>query len=256
MRERIRKLLEDVACGKIGPEEAVEKLARLPFVQLEDALIDTHRELRRGFPEVIYCPGKSPEQVLEIARAILDAGSPVIASRVDEKLWEHIRQEFPDAEYREKASIVVIGGKGMEKKGCVQVVTGGTGDIPVAEEACAVAELMGANVERLYDIGIAGLHRVLSKMGDLRRANVIVAIAGMEGALPSVVASLVEVPVIAVPTSIGYGAHFGGLSSLLAMLTSCVPGVAVVNIDNGFGAGYIAGMINRMVVEKNEGGVL
>jgi NCAIR mutase (PurE)-related protein len=247
--KRIRELLEDVCARKVTVEEALSKLRSLPYEDLGFARLDSHRSLRRGFPEVVFCEGKSVEQITLIVRRMLAAGGSIVAARANHEAYQAIREVASEAVYYEEARIVAIN---VEPTGrplssvTVLVVTGGTADIPVAEEAAVTAELMGNMVERLYDVGVAGLHRLLDDLERLFAANVLVVVAGMEGALASVVGGLVAAPVIAVPTSVGYGASFGGLAALLAMLNSCAPGVAVVNIDNGFGAGYLAGLINRM----------
>jgi NCAIR mutase (PurE)-related protein len=247
--KRIRELLEDVCARKVTVEEALSKLRSLPYEDLGFARLDSHRSLRRGFPEVVFCEGKSVEQITLIVRRMLAAGGSIVAARANHEAYRAIREVASEAVYYEEARIVAIN---VEPTGrplssvTVLVVTGGTADIPVAEEAAVTAELMGNMVERLYDVGVAGLHRLLDDLERLFAANVLVVVAGMEGALASVVGGLVAAPVIAVPTSVGYGASFGGLAALLAMLNSCAPGVAVVNIDNGFGAGYLAGLINRM----------
>lgn len=250
-RERIRQLLKGLSSGKVGVDEAWEMLRRMPYEDLGFVKVNTHRSLRRGFPEVIFCPGKSPEQIKEIARKMLAGDGMVLAMRATEEVYKALREISDKAEYYREAQVVFIGDKPpVRNKGVILVVTGGTADVPVAEEAALTAELMGNRVERLYDVGVAGLHRLLDSREQLFSANVLVVVAGMEGALPSVVGGLVDRPVIAVPTSVGYGASFGGLAALLAMLNSCAPGVAVVNIDNGFGAGYLAGLINQMGGER------
>lgn len=249
--EQIRHLLEEVKSGNLRVEEALEKLKVLPYQELGFAKIDTHRELRRNYPEVIFCPGKTSEQIVHIAKQMRENKSMVLATRAGREVYEAIKNTFPEARYYEKAKIVVIG-KGKERTSfhTILVVSGGTADIPVAEEAAVTAEIMNNKVDRLYDVGVAGIHRLFENKGKLFRANVLIVVAGMEGALPSVVGGLVSRPVIAVPTSVGYGANFQGLSALLAMLNSCVPGIAVVNINNGFGAGYIASLINHMGKER------
>ena len=249
---RVRKLLENVSTGKVTVDEALGKLRSLPYEDLGFARLDSHRSLRQGFPEVVFCEGKTAEQLTLIARQMLKAGGPNVFTRANFEAYQAIREVAPEAVYYEDASIVVVDSEpigSLLSSGTVLVVTGGTTDIPVAEEAAVTAELMGNKVDRMYDVGVAGLHRLLDELERLFAANVMVVVAGMEGALASVVGGLVAAPVIAVPTSVGYGASFGGLAALLTMLNSCAPGVATVNIDNGFGAGYLAGMINRM----NEG---
>jgi NCAIR mutase (PurE)-related protein len=244
--ERIRILLEDVRCGKTGVDEAFSMLRDLPYEDLGFARLDSHRSMRKGFPEVVFCPGKSLEQIVQIVGRLKEHEGRVMAARVDRETADAIRKKYPDAVYHEAARIVVLGGPAPKSgKGTILVVTAGTADIPVAEEAAVTAETLGSSVERLFDVGVAGIHRLLDRRETLFHANVLVVVAGMDGALPSVVTGLVSRPVIAVPTSIGYGASFGGLAALLTMLNSCAPGVSVVNIDNGFGAGYTAHLVNQ-----------
>jgi NCAIR mutase (PurE)-related protein len=219
----------------------------LPYMDLGYAKIDTHREIRVGYPEVIYCPGKTREQIITIIQAMLERDSNILATRADEALYEEIRNVCPDAVFHPIAKAITIRKRAMETPDSyIAVVTAGTSDLPVAEEAAVTAELFGNRVERVVDVGVAGVHRLFDKLDVIRGARVIVVVAGMEGALPSLVGGLVDKPVIAVPTSVGYGASFQGISALLSMLNSCAGGVCVVNIDNGFGAGYMAGMINKL----------
>lgn len=249
--DRIRDLLKEVKSGKIKVEEALEKLKVLPYQDLGFAKIDTHRELRRSYPEVIFCPGKTPEQIVHIAERMRENKSTVMAVRANKEIYQAIKNSLPEVRYFEKAKIAVLGER-KEKVSphTILVVSGGTADMPVAEEAAVTAEIMSNKVDRLYDVGVAGIHRLFDNKDRLFSANVLVVVAGMEGALPSVVGGLVSKPVIAVPTSVGYGASFKGVSALLTMLNSCAPGIAVVNIDNGFGAGYMASLINHMGREK------
>ncbi len=249
--ERIRRLLEEVRSGGTSVDQAVEELRLLPYEDLGFARVDHHRALRTGFPEVIYCPGKTTEQIIGIAERVYGKGSKVLATRADPATGQALLERFPEGIYHEKARIAVLrpdtagaGSAQDEALGTVLVVSAGTADQSVAEEAAVVAAEMGSPVERIYDVGVAGLHRLLDQRERLFAANVIVVVAGMEGALASVVGGLVRRPVIAVPTSVGYGANFGGLSALLTMLNSCAAGVAVMNIDNGFGAGYFAHIVN------------
>lgn len=244
----LRQLLTQVASGDLAPDQAVERLRLLPFEDLGFAKVDHHRALRTGFPEVIYCERKTPDQVVEIATRIAGMAPCVLASRASREVYEAVAARFPDAEYHEPARCIVIGEKPTPPEGCpsVLVITAGTSDIGVAEEAALVAEAAGVPVDRLFDVGVAGLHRLLVHHEKMLQAGVLVVVAGMEGALASVVGGLVDKPVIAVPTSVGYGASFGGVAALLAMLNSCAAGMAVVNIDNGFGAGYMAAMIARL----------
>lgn len=240
-------LLGQVGSGSLSPDEAVHKLRHLPFEDLGHTRVDHHRSLRNGIPEIIYGEGKSTEQVAEIARSLLEKNQMVMVTRTAKGQPEALLDMFHDAQYYRDAQMVVISnGKVHEKIGSVSVLCAGTSDIPIAEEAAVTAESLGSRVERLFDVGIAGLPRLLSELDSFQNANAIVTVAGMEGALPSVVAGLVDVPVIAVPTSVGYGANLAGFTALLAMLNSCAAGLSVVNIDNGFGAGYQAHLINRM----------
>lgn len=244
-KDNLKRILNDLKQEKITIEEAMEKLKDLPFADLGFARVDHHRTLRRDFPEVIFCQGKTIEQVVGIAEELKKKNQPVIATRASEKIYTALKEVVPEATYHKEAKMILAGKPEKKLIGHILIVTGGTADIPVAEEAALTAEFFGGKVERLYDVGVAGVHRLLKYKDKLSQARVIIAIAGMEGALASVVAGLVSSPVIAVPTSIGYGASFGGLAALLTMLNSCAPGVAVVNIDNGFGAGYLAAVINQ-----------
>ena len=246
-RRRIKSLLRDLQEGKVTVPQALEALRDLPYEDLGFAKIDSHRELRRGFPEAVYCPGKRPEAIVGILRRLVGSRSVAIATRATPEIYKRVRTALKGTPvaYHETARLLVAGKVPRTRRGNILVVTAGTSDIPVAEEASVTAEVLGNKVARLWDVGVAGVHRVLDQRELLRKAKVIVVVAGMEGALPSVVAGLVEVPVIAVPTSVGYGASFGGLAALLGMMNSCAPGVAVVNIDNGFGAGYLASVMNR-----------
>lgn len=244
--ERIRRILEDLNQGKIGVDEAIDHLKLFPFEDLGFARIDTHRALRKGFPEVILCEGKTTDQIVKIIERYSGDG-PIVATRATQDIYLSIKKIRPEARYFEDARIVLIGRmRRKTTKGTILVVSAGTGDIHVAEEAAIISEIMGNRVQRLYDVGVAGVHRLFAYKEDLIRASVVIVVAGMEGALPSIVGGMVAAPVIAVPTSVGYGANFKGLSALLTMLNTCAPGVVVVNIDNGFGAGYFASMINRM----------
>lgn len=245
--QRLVELLDGVREGRVSVEQALERLRGLPYEDLGFAKVDHHRALRKGFPEVVYCPGKTVEQIVEIMRRLFSSGGTILATRAEPAVFTAVQKEFPGAEYHPAARAIVIrdGQDALPAAGNIGVVSAGTADLPVAEEAALTAELMGGRVHRLYDVGVAGIHRLLDNREKLIAARVLVVVAGLEGALASVVGGLVSCPVIAVPTSIGYGAHFGGLAPLLAMLNSCAAGVAVVNIDNGFGAGYIAALINR-----------
>ena len=240
-------MLRQVRAGKLSVEAAVDRLRTLPYEDLGYAKIDHHRPLRQGFPEVIFARGKAPEQVEGIVRGMLGHQHNILITRGDEILYERVRKVDKRAEFFSLSGAIAIRcDRKIRGKGKVVVVCAGTSDIPVAEEALVTAETMGNRVQPLYDVGVAGIHRLLSKSRHLREARVIVCVAGMEGALPSVVAGLVGVPVIAVPSSVGYGASFRGLAALLGMLNSCSPNVCVVNIDNGFGAGYLASVMNRL----------
>lgn len=228
-------------------EQAVDKLRVLPYENLEFARVDHHRHLRRGFPEVVYCPGKTEDQIVAIVGKLAASGGTVLATRAEASVYEAVKAVHPRAEYHSLPRALVIRAESEpEPTGNIAVVSAGTADLPVAEEAALTAELIGGRVERLYDVGVAGIHRLFDNWEVLSRARVIVVVAGMEGALASVVGGLATCPVIAVPTSVGYGANFGGLAPLLTMLNSCASGVAVVNIDNGYGAGHMAALINRV----------
>ncbi|PRR78664.1 N5-carboxyaminoimidazole ribonucleotide mutase [Clostridium liquoris] len=243
----IRELLEGIKNGSITIEDGVEELKELPFKDLGYAKIDNHREIRVGYPEVIYCGGKTVEQVKGIISFMLTNGNNILATRATKEMYNAVQNLYKEAEYFPEAKIIRIMKKEIEKtKSYIAVVTAGTSDIPVSEEAAITAETYGNAVKRIYDVGVAGIHRLFDKIDIIRGAKVVVVVAGMEGALASVVGGLVDKPVIAVPTSVGYGANFKGLSALLSMLNSCASGVSVVNIDNGFGAGYIASMINKL----------
>jgi len=246
--EGIRRLLEEVRDGSIPVEAAAERLARLPFEDRGDAVVDHHRAVRTGFPEVVLGEGKSAEQIARIAAEIARGGGDVLVTRVDPEKAAAARALFDELEHRPEArALVRLEGPPAPSGGPIAIVTAGTSDIPVAEEAALVAEIAGVEVARIDDVGVAGVHRLLHRLDEIRRAVAIVVAAGMEGALPSVVGGLVAAPVIAVPTSVGYGASFGGVTALLGMLSSCAAGVTVVNIDNGFGAGYAAALVARAV---------
>lgn len=246
-KEYLTNLMRKVAEGNTKPEEAVEILKDLPFEDLGFANIDQHRNLRTGYPEAVFCQGKTPEQIAVIMKELARQNANIIGSRATEADFEAVRKVLPDAEYDPQARMIVrIKEPVPKREGTIAVVTAGTADIPVAEEATVTAQALGNKVDRIYDVGVAGIHRLFAKLDQIRSANVLIVVAGMEGALASVVGGLVERPVIAVPTSIGYGANLGGISALLSMLNSCANGVGIVNIDNGFGAAYLASNINRM----------
>lgn len=250
-RLELRTLLQDVQSGRVTPESAHEQLLQFlrqaPFEDLGFARVDHHRGLRQGFPEVIFGPGKSPDQIAAIAARIVAAGDSLLVTRTTREAFDAVTRVLPEADFHELARTITLRvGKPSPGRGTILVAAAGTADLPVAEEAVVTAEMMGNAVDRLYDVGVAGLHRLLAEHARLASARVIVVVAGMEGALPSVIGGLVDVPVIAVPTSVGYGASFGGITALLAMLNSCAVGVSVVNIDNGFGAAAIASAINHL----------
>jgi NCAIR mutase (PurE)-related protein len=241
------KLLENFRAGGVSREAVLKAFQAAPVADLGFAQIDTHRALRKGFPEIIYGAGKTPAQVLKIASKLLEGESRMLITRVTPEHARAVRKKFKNAVYHELARCITIEKKPLARRpGTIAVLCAGTSDLPVAEEAAVTAEIMGNPVERIADIGVSGLHRLLSRLDTIQSASVIIVVAGMEGALPSVVAGLVSKPVIAVPTSVGYGANFGGLAALLGMLNSCGSGVTVVNIDNGFGAGYAASQINSL----------
>lgn len=241
-----RKLLERVKDGTLDIETAQEELKKLPYEEMGFAKLDHHRALRSGFGEVVYCSGKETIHLVEIFKKFHERETDVLGTRASYEQYQAVKSAIPEAQYDAISRIIKVVNKEVEKTGLVVVCTGGTSDIAVAEEAAQTAEFFGSNVERIYDVGVAGIHRLLSKIDKIREGNCVIAVAGMEGALAGVIAGLVEKPVIAVPTSIGYGANFGGVSALLTMLNSCAEGVSVVNIDNGFGAGYLGTQINRL----------
>ncbi|MGD2278514.1 MAG: nickel pincer cofactor biosynthesis protein LarB [Candidatus Omnitrophota bacterium] len=243
-KTKLRKLLKKVEKGTLSPEKALENLKAFPYDDLGFAKIDTHRDLRKGVPEVILCEGKTIDQIKGIF-ANGKKSSFMMATRADRKIYSAVKKIREDAVFHEKARIIFAGKRRKKKGKTIAVVTAGTSDIPVAEEAAITAEIIGNKVERIYDIGVAGIHRLLGNKKKLTKANVVIVVAGMEGALASIVGGVVERPVIAVPTSVGYGANFKGITPLLTMLNACAPGIAVVNIDNGFGAGYMASLINK-----------
>jgi NCAIR mutase (PurE)-related protein len=245
------QLLEKFRAGGVSRDEVLKAFQTAPSADIGFATVDTHRALRKGFPEVIFGAGKTPEQVLKIAGKLLDHDQNVLATRITPEHARVVKRKFWKAVHHEVARCLTIERKPLPKRpGFIAVVCAGTSDLPVAEEAAVTAEIMGNTVERVNDVGVAGVHRLFSRLDTIKQANVVIVVAGMEGALPSVVAGLISKPVIAVPTSIGYGANFGGLAALLGMLNSCGSGVTVVNIDNGFGAGYAASQINALVGER------
>jgi hypothetical protein len=247
--ERLRQLLQQVQAGQLDVEAALRQLS--PVGDLAFAQVDHDRARRCGLPEVVFCPGKQPAEAAAIASEILTRAERVLLTRADEGHVAAVRQALPDAVHHERARCLTVDRGSREGRGLVAVVAAGTADLPVAEEAAVTLQICGSHVERHFDVGVAGLHRLLDRLPAIRAANAVVAVAGMEGALPSVLAGQLDRPVIAVPTSVGYGAAFGGLAALLAMLNSCAAGVAVVNIDNGFGAGYLASQINLMATRPS-----
>ena len=252
--EQLKELLAQVKAGDISIDQAVEKLRHLPFENLGFACIDHHRQIRRGFPEVIYCPGKTTEQIIKIFSTLAEKGNNVLATRAEEQVFEALAKtgEFPNARYEKSAKAIVFEQKKVEpSKTILPIVTAGTADLPVASEAKVTAEIMGQRTDLICDVGVAGLHRLFSHLEKLQNANVVIVVAGMEGALASVVGGLVSCPVIAVPTSVGYGSSFEGLSALLTMLNSCAAGVTAVNIDNGFSAAVTATLINKKIEQNN-----
>lgn len=246
-KESIIEILNSVSKGSLSAEDALEQLKILPYKDLGHTKVDNHRELRRGYPEVVFCEGKTAEQVQNIMEYMATRKVNILGTRASREKFKAVKKSLPAAKYNDLAKTITVE---LEKKNItksyIAVLTAGTSDIPIAEETAVTAEFFGNRVERFFDVGVAGIHRLYDNLEKIRKARVIVVIAGMEGALPSIVGGLVDKPIIAVPTSIGYGASFNGLAALLGMLTSCAAGVAVVNIDNGFGAGYIASMINKL----------
>ena len=244
---KLKNLLQKVKEGEINVDDAMKKLKILPFEDIGFAKVDHHRKLRQGYPEVIYCPGKTLKQISKIVSSLLKTGNNIMATKASREVYECILKISKKAVYHEDAKIVQINkNKNTKTKNVIAVVSAGTADMPVSEEAAVTAEILGNKVQRIYDVGVAGIHRLFENAELLMNANVLIVVAGMEGALASVVGGFVDRPVIAVPTSVGYGASFGGISALLTMLNSCASGVCVVNIDNGFGAGYLASLINKI----------
>ncbi|MHA1628939.1 MAG: nickel pincer cofactor biosynthesis protein LarB [Candidatus Heimdallarchaeota archaeon] len=251
----LKELLLRFKEGRLTLEKVLQQLKDLPFEDLGYAKIDHHRALRKGFPEVVYCPGKTIEQIKTIFSSLNEKNKNILLTRASKSIYTELKKIDPQLQFNAQAKIIYIEKKPRIKVGKVLIICGGTADIPIAEEAALTAELMGANVERIFDVGVAGIHRLLNYKEQIFEANVIVAIAGMEGALASVIAGLAACPIIAIPTSVGYGANFHGISALLTMLNSCAPNVAVVNIDNGFGGGLMAALINKQreqLIEKQK----
>ena len=245
--DEIRRVLENYRNGEMSADDAIDRFRKLPFEDLDFANVDHHRSLRLGYPEVVYGAGKTEEELVEIVRVMLERDHNVLVTRSDASAYERVRELAPEACFHARSgAIAIIKDKEVKGKGTVMVVSAGTSDIPVAEEAVVTLDVMGNKVDSLYDVGVSGLHRLLDRRDRLADARVLIVVAGMEGALPSVVGGLVGMPVIAVPTSVGYGASFGGVAALLGMLNSCASNVTVVNIDNGYGAGVVASLINRL----------
>lgn len=246
-RDEIKKMLDQLSSGKISTQQALDHLSDLPFKDLGHTRIDNHRELRTGYPEVIFSEGKTPDQVRSIMEYMSTQKANILCTRASREIFDAVREGIPAAEYNETGRTITLKQVKTElTKTYISILTAGTSDMPVAEEAAVTAELFGNRVKRYFDVGVAGIHRLYHNLDEIKKARVIIVIAGMEGALPSIVGGLVDKPIIAVPTSIGYGASFNGLAALLGMLTSCASGVSVVNIDNGFGAAYMASMINKI----------
>lgn len=242
----MKKILQDYKKGKVKLNNVLEKIKSMPYEDLGFAKIDTHREVRKGFPETIFCQGKTKPQIIAILKKLSKNYQNILLTKANKNIYNSIKKTYPKADYNEHAKTIVIKNyKPKPKKGTILIITAGTSDIPVAEEAAVTAEIMGNKVEKVYDVGVAGVHRLLDIKDKIFSSNVIIVVAGMDGALPSIVGGLTSKPVIAVPTSVGYGASFQGIAPLLTMLNTCAEGVVVVNIDNGFGAGYFAGLINR-----------
>jgi NCAIR mutase (PurE)-related protein len=247
VKTELEEVLEKVSLGKMSPREAFQKLKDYPYQDLGFAKVDHHREIRKGFPEIIFGQGKTDQQIIRIAKEITKRGNSLLITRAGPGVYRKIKPKIPGCLYNPLGKTVTLKKKRPAPgRGRIVIITAGTSDIPVAEEAYVTCEMLGNEAERIYDVGVAGLHRLFGEMEKVRKAQLIIAVAGMEGALPSVLAGLVSAPIIAVPTSVGYGASLGGISALLAMLNSCPGGVAVVNIDNGFGAAYLASLINHL----------
>lgn len=247
MRAKLEDILNKVHEQKLSPREALQLLKDYPYKDLNFAKINHHREIRRGFPEIVYGGGKTEEQIIKIAKEILKKGSNLLVTKVEPAVFKKVKKKIPGVSYDALGKTMHLKKqKPPPGKGKIVIITAGTSDIPVAEEASVTCDILGNEVEKIYDVGVAGIHRLFGEMEKIKKARVIIVIAGMEGALPSVVAGVTDIPIIAVPTSVGYGASLNGLAALLAMLNSCPGGVAVVNIDNGFGAAYLASLINHL----------
>jgi len=247
MKSHLKQILEKVKQGVLNPDEALEELKHYPYQDLTFAKVDHHREIRKGAPEVVLGIGKSKDQIKQISKEILKKGSSLLVTKVDQETYKHIKRDNPELKYNAPARLIYLQAEEfIPGKGRIAIITAGTSDIPVAEEAAVTCEVLGNKIYKIYDVGVAGIHRLFGEYNKIKDAQVIIVVAGMEGALPSVIAGLTNIPIIAVPTSIGYGAHLKGIAALLAMLNSCPGGVAVVNIDNGFGAAYTASLINHL----------
>jgi NCAIR mutase (PurE)-related protein len=244
-RKHIKAILNKLYSRKISAVKAFELLKNLPYENLDFARLDHHRSIRKGFGEVVYCENKTPEHVRKITTALLKNKAPILLTRANKGLYSFLKKDFHSLRYNELARVIYAKRNSLKKRKTVLILTAGTSDIPVAEEAKVTLEVMGNKVKTVYDVGVAGIHRLMDKLPEISRANVIIVVAGMEGALGSVIGGLTDKPVIAVPTSVGYGSSFKGIAALLTMMNSCAPGVSVVNIDNGFGAGYFASLINK-----------
>jgi NCAIR mutase (PurE)-related protein len=245
--DHVKDILKRVKEGSLNIDKALEEFRNLPYKDLDFAKIDNHREIRTGYPEVIYCHGKTVKQVRDIVKYMTARDNNILATRATKEMFEAVKEVAPEAKYHESAKMITVEQKKyLKPKTFIAVISAGTSDMPVAEEAAITAEIFGNKVKRYYDMGVSGIHRLYDKLEEIREARIIIVVAGMEGALPSIVGGMVHRPVVAVPTSIGYGANFNGLSALLGMLTSCASGITVVNIDNGFGAGYYASIINKL----------
>lgn len=246
MESQLKKVLTKVQNGELSPDEAMKSLKSYPYEDLDYAKIDHHRELRRGFPEIVYGLGKTKEQIANISKTIIKNGSNLLVTRIAQETYADIKEELPQVEYNDIAKTMTYKQKTPPAgKGKIAIITAGTSDVPVAEEAAVTCDILGNEIEKIYDVGVAGIHRLFGEFDKVKECRVIITAAGMEGALPSVIAGITDIPIIAVPTSVGYGANLNGLTALLAMLNSCPGGVAVVNIDNGFGAAYMASLINH-----------
>jgi len=251
IKKEIENLLDDFKNGKLSKAQVLKSIKSEGFTDLGHSRVDFDRIKRIGFPEVIFCKNKKKNEIIEIAQELYKKNGFALLTKAERNQFVELKKKMPDSVFHERAGIIIVG-KGMEKRGLVSVLSGGTSDIPVAEESSVTCEVFGCNVKRFYDVGVSGIHRLISLKGDIEKSNAIITVAGMEGALASVVGGLFGIPIIGVPTSVGYGASFKGITPLLTMLNSCAPGVSVVNIDNGFGAGYIASLINKKIEDAKK----